>query len=100
MWSMGVYSKASLLLWRAGSNPSLGEEDSSLRSASRRWRQLPRGMESISPRFTTPMDQWRTNFIARRNGREVELPHLSFEIGCRLQANSETDLATPHNGTI
>jgi hypothetical protein len=28
---------------------------------------------------------------------QVELPHLSFEIGWRLQANSETDLA-PHIG--
>jgi len=69
---MDVYSKAWLLLWRAGSNPSLREEGPSLRGGSRRLRQLLHGMESISHRFTTPMDQWRTDFIARRNGREDE----------------------------
>src|SRR4029077_705192 len=72
MWSFDVYSKAWLLLWRAGSNPSRREEGPSLRSGSRRLRQLLHAMESISHRFTTPMDQWRTDFIARRNGRRDE----------------------------
>src|SRR5713101_5557612 len=72
MWSMDVYSKAWLLLWRGGSNPSLREEGPSLRSGSTRSRQLLHGMGSISHRFATPMDQWKTDFIARRNGREDE----------------------------
>src|SRR5712692_6111181 len=92
MSSMDVYSKAWLLLWRGGSNLSLREEGLSLRSGSRRWRQLPLGMGSISHRFTTPMDRWRTDAIARRNGREVsawakdqvELPNLLFEIVHRV----------------
>src|ERR1700680_18897 len=86
MWSRDVCSKAWLLLWRAGSNPSLREEGPSLRSGSRRLRQLLHGMGSISHRFTTPMDQWRTDFIARRKVERMsawakdqfELPnHLS-----------------------
>src|ERR1700676_1287676 len=72
MWSMDVYSKAWLLLWKAASNPSLREEGPSLRSGSRKWRPLRHGMGSISHRFTTPMDPWRTDFRARRNSREGE----------------------------
>src|SRR5712664_4463883 len=72
MSSMDVYSKAWLLLSMAGSNPSQGEEGPSLRSGSRRLRQLLHAMGSILHRFTTPMDQWKTDFIARRNGREDE----------------------------
>src|ERR1700682_1501797 len=71
---MDVYSKGWLLLSRGGSNLSLKEEDSSLRSGSRRLRQLPHGMGSILHRFTTPMDQWKwkMGFIARRNWPEDE----------------------------
>src|SRR6266540_987727 len=72
MWSMDVCSKAWLSPWSAGSNLSPGEEGPSLRSAWGRSRRLPHAMESISHRSTTPMDQWRTDVIARRNGREDE----------------------------
>src|SRR5712671_4917488 len=77
MWSMDVCSKVWLSLSMVGLNPSLREEGPSLGSGSRRWRQLLRGMGSISHRFTAPMDQWRTDFIARRNGREDERRHSS-----------------------
>src|SRR5713226_9563298 len=88
MWFMAVYSKAWLLLWNTGSSLSLREEDSSLRSGSTRLRQLPYGMESISHRFTTPMDQWSTDFIARRNGREDECRHsLPQRCGCAAIGN-------------
>jgi hypothetical protein len=33
---------------------------------------LRHAMRSISHRFTTPMDPWKTDFIARRNGRGDE----------------------------
>src|SRR5580693_3810311 len=59
---MDACSKAWPSLWRGGSNPFLREEGSSLQSVSRRWRQLPPGMESISHRFTTPKDQWKSPF--------------------------------------
>src|SRR5271167_1983520 len=68
MWSTDVYSKAWRLLWRAGSNPSRGEEGPSLGSGSRRSRQLLHGTASILHHFTTPADQWRTDFIAIGNG--------------------------------
>src|SRR5580704_2706573 len=58
---MDVYLKGWLLHWRGGSNPSLREEGSSLRSASRRCRPLRLGMGSISHRFTMPTDHWRAN---------------------------------------
>src|SRR5207249_8029378 len=77
MWFMAVYSKAWLLLWNTGSSLSLKEEDSSLRSGSTRLRQLLHAMGSILHRFTTPMDQWKTEFIARRNGPEDERRHSS-----------------------
>src|ERR1700730_11009515 len=69
MWCMDVCSKAWLLLLRAGSNPSLREEDSLLRSGSRRLRQLLHGTGSISHRFITRVDQWKTELLPRRNGR-------------------------------
>src|SRR5713101_9221394 len=89
MWFMAVYSKAWLLLWNTGSSLSLREEDSSLRSESRRWRQSLHGMASISHRFTTPMDQWRTDLmpdgmVERMSPwakDQVEPSNLLFEIG-------------------
>src|SRR5271165_914682 len=72
MWSMDVCSKAWLWPLKADSNPSLGEEGLSLRNGSRRSRPSPHGMAFISRRFTTPKDQSKTNFIARRSGREDE----------------------------
>src|ERR1700730_268669 len=100
MWSMDVYLKAWLLLWRGGSNLSLRAEGSSRRSGSRRSRQLLHDMGSISHRFTTPMDQWRTDFIAIRMGlRRKEYEHscmdqpigTEFRCGHRLE-NSHTVL--------
>src|SRR5690349_8567089 len=82
MSSTDVSSKAWLLLWRAGLNPSLREEEPSLRSASRRWRQLLHGTESISHRFTTPMDQWSKKLIASRNGGGV---HCMRQRGAFMQ---------------
>src|SRR6202163_1434803 len=87
MWSMDVYLKAWLLLWRAASNPSLREEGSSLGSGSRRWRQSLHGMGSISHRFTMPTDHWRTDLmpdgmIERMSAwaqDQVELSNLLFE---------------------
>src|SRR5579864_259748 len=63
MWFMAVCSKAWLLLWNTGSSLSLREEGSSLRSGSTRWRQLPRGMGSISHPFTMPTDHWTTDLM-------------------------------------
>src|SRR6266849_1395537 len=95
MWSMDVYSKAWLSLWRAGSNPSPREEGSSLRSGSRRLRPLPHGMGSISHRSTTPMDQWRTDFIARRKAGEDELHgrgQRSWHLGWFVSARSPSPI--------
>src|ERR1700694_5288528 len=101
MSSMDVYSKAWLLLSMAGSNPSHGEEGSSLRSGSRRWRQLLHGMGSISHRFTMPTDHWRTDLmpdgmVERMSPwakDQVELSNLLFEIGWEDWASDQRALS-------
>src|SRR5216684_3531708 len=98
---MDVCSKAWLLLWSAGSNPSLREGDSSLRSGSRKWRQLLHGMGSISHRFTAPMDRWRTDLmpdgmVERMSPwakDQVELSNLLFEIGWEDSASDQRTLS-------
>src|ERR1700687_2191406 len=100
MWSTDVYWKAWLLLSKAGSSPSLREEDSSLRSGSRRWRQLLHAMESISLRFTTPMDHWRrTDFIARRNGRQDEWVFRVGIVDCRQSEAAMTQIRMEDSST-
>src|SRR5580692_9949760 len=76
MWFMAVYLKAWLLHWNIGSSLSLREEDSSLRSGSTRLRQLLHGMGSISHRFTTLMDQWRTKFHCQTEGSKPTIQKL------------------------
>src|SRR5258708_19695328 len=101
MWFMAVYSKAWLLHWRGGSNLSLREEDSSLRSGSTRWRPLRPGMRSISHRFTMPTDHWRTDLMldgmVERTSPwakdQVELSNLLFEIGWEDWASDQPPLS-------
>jgi len=91
MWFMAVYSKASLLLWRGGSNPSREEEGPSLQSGSSRSRQLRNGMGYVLHRFTTPMDPWRMDSFATRRfermsavGRNDPEPRASWSTGLLL----------------
>src|SRR5690349_3423264 len=87
MWSMDVCSKVWRWLWKAGSNRSLRDEGPSLPSGSRRWRQLLQSMESISRRFTTPMDQYKE----RRNDR----------VFCRIASDrARDDIDDPANGLV
>src|SRR5713101_7066886 len=101
MWSMDACLKAWLLHWRGGSNLSLREEGSSLRSGSRGWRPLRHGMGSISHRFTMPTDHWRTDLmldglVERMRPwakDQVELSNLLFEIGWEDWASDQRALS-------
>jgi hypothetical protein len=68
---MDVYSKAWLLLWSAGSNPSQGRGFITQERVEEIER-LQHGTESILRHSTTPMDQWSTDLNASRHVRQDE----------------------------
>src|ERR1700722_12341338 len=74
---MAVSLKAWLWPWNTGLSPSLREEDSSLRSESKRLQQWLHGMGSISHRFTMPTDPWRTDPWRTDLMREERIERMS-----------------------